>query len=239
MNNYFFILLAFLLAVSIVTAQEATKYNFASAQPQKELIASPGEEIITKIYFFNTVGNRATHVLLSVEEKPADWAVEIKPEVEVVTYDVSGIRNDFEENLVVEPSTFYEKEPINNDEKIVIIKTQEGYAKAREAQIKIEVPKNARVGSEENIIIKGVGFWLGQSKNVDLKQERNFNFKITIQSKDFYEERVDNKNKISGYSIAIESIKNNKSITIIIALIIILGVIIVIKRKNKSRTIYK
>ena len=61
------------------SAQEPAKYNFASAQGNKHITATPGGEGIGMIYFYNIDGNRSTHITLQVSQAPDNWQVELQP----------------------------------------------------------------------------------------------------------------------------------------------------------------
>jgi len=63
-----FLALALLLALpSPALAQEAAKYNFASARGGKQITVTPGGEGEGVIYFYNIDGNRITHITLSLD----------------------------------------------------------------------------------------------------------------------------------------------------------------------------
>jgi len=64
MKTFFSFFLVFIFLIGIVNAQEDAKYNFGSAQGAKEFTVSPGEEITTKLFFYNIYGNRITHIIL-------------------------------------------------------------------------------------------------------------------------------------------------------------------------------
>ncbi|MEJ2740818.1 MAG: hypothetical protein P8105_13515, partial [Dehalococcoidia bacterium] len=57
------VLLILALPVSVL-ADDAAKYNFASAQGDKEIAVKPGSEGTGAIYFYNIDGNRITHITL-------------------------------------------------------------------------------------------------------------------------------------------------------------------------------
>ena len=76
MKRVLFIVVAttlLLARASPVLADEA-RYNFASAQGDKQISVTPGGEGKGVIYFYNIDGNRITHISLKVNQAPEDMA---------------------------------------------------------------------------------------------------------------------------------------------------------------------
>ena len=106
MKKIFLFCLVLILLFGVVKAQEEeAKYNFGSAQSDKKLSISPGDEITTKLYFYNIHGNRITHIALEVAEAPENWDISIDPSLHETTVSVSGVATTIEENLYVEPGS--------------------------------------------------------------------------------------------------------------------------------------
>jgi hypothetical protein len=186
MKKFCLLALAALLFLTLplpVQADEPAKYNFASAQGDKDLKIQPGKEGEGAIYFYNIDGNRITHITLAVSQAPAGWEVTINPALAKTQVSVSGMPVTVEENLYVEPSELLLKEPQSVPEGMVSIKVPgRGYALGKLARIIIKVPESAPLGSIGDITISGEAAWLGQSGAAAVKQARDFSFNVTVFS---------------------------------------------------------
>lgn len=176
------VLLLLVLPIS-AQADEAAKYNFASAQGDKELRIPPGEEGTGYIYFYNIDGNRITHITLEVGQAPSGWEITIEPPIAETEVLVSGVPVAVEENLYVEPSELLTEEPQDIPEGMVSIKVPgRGYALGKEARIVISVPDSVSLGTTGEITITGEAAWLGQGGSAAIKQARDFDFSVTVVS---------------------------------------------------------
>ena len=166
---------ALLIALpSVALAQEPAKYNFASAQGSKDLKIISGGEGVGIIYFYNIDGNRITHVTLEVSQAPGDWQGEIQVEV-------GGTYVTVTENLHVEPSELLLEEPERAPPgKVIIVVPNRGYAFAREADIIIQVPESAEIGTRADITVSAVAEWLGQTGAAAINQARDFSFSVEV-----------------------------------------------------------
>jgi len=187
MKFFFLFLLIFSLLLSIAYAQEAPKYNFASMQSDKSLSLAPGEQGITKLYFFNIDGNRITHIPLSIGEAPDNWDISFEPALHTTTVSVSGVPTTFTENLFVEPSEAVDEVPKNVPEGIEYISTAVGFVGAKSVEIRIKVPVNEKLGTVGKITIDAVASWAGQTGAAAITQARSFDYTITVLSKEFTE----------------------------------------------------
>lgn len=181
-----------LLFISVVAAQaqEPARYNFATMQATKHMDISPGEEASGKIYFYNTGGNRITHVTLKVTEAPDNWNITILPPQEVNTYEVNGKLTNVTENFHIKPANITQQAPDNPPEGVEYIRIPgKGYAPARVATVKVEVPEHEEQGTTSEIKITAVAGWLGQTGTVAIKQNRDFTFGVKVVSPD-YEEKI-------------------------------------------------
>ena len=179
-----------LVSISILAQEhEDAKYNFGSAQADKELKANPGGEITTKLYFYNIYGNRITHIKLEVSEAPENWIISLTPDAHDTEVNVSGIITTINENLYVEISESFDEIPENVPEGIEYISSSVGYIGAKPVEIKIKVPENEKYGSY-NLIIDASAFWLGQGGTAEIQQSRSFEYKIDLVSEIFYEKPV-------------------------------------------------
>jgi len=179
-----------LASISILAqAQEDAKYNFGSAQADKELKINPGGEITTKLYFYNIYGNRITHIKLEVSESPENWIISLTPDAHDTEVDVSGVLTTVNENLYVEISEAVDEIPENVPEGIEYISSSVGYIGANPVEIKIKVPENENYGSY-NLRIDASAFWLGQQGTAEIQQSRSFEYKIDLVSEIFYEKPV-------------------------------------------------
>jgi hypothetical protein len=166
-----------------VMADEPAKYNFASAQGEKELKISPGNMGTGVLYFYNIDGNRITHISLTVSEAPEGWDVTIEPPLGETRVEVSGTPVTVMENLYVEPSELLSEEPKSVPEGMVSIKIPgRGYAQGKMAKVLINVPESASLGSTGEITIAAEAAWLGQGGSAAIKQARDFNFNVTLVS---------------------------------------------------------
>ena len=173
---------ALLIALpSVALAQEPAKYNFASAQGSKDLKIISGGEGVGIIYFYNIDGNRITHVTLEVSQAPGDWQVEIQPPLGEIQVEVGGTYVAVTENLHVEPSELLLEEPERAPPgKVIIVVPNRGYAFAREADIIIQVPESAEIGTRADITVSAVAEWLGQTGAAAIKQARDFSFSVEV-----------------------------------------------------------
>jgi hypothetical protein len=180
------LILAVLLLLALplpVHADEPARYNFASAQGDKELKIQPGEEGRGCIYFYNIDGNRITHIILEVSGAPSGWEVTIEPLLSEARVLVSGMPVTVEENLYVEPSDLLSEEPQDVPEGMVSIKVPgRGYALGKLAQVLVSVPESASLGTTGEITIAGEAAWLGQGGSAAVKQARDFDFTVTVVS---------------------------------------------------------
>jgi hypothetical protein len=178
------IILLLVMALRLpVHADEPARYNFASAQGEKDLQIAAGEEGQGNIYFYNIDGNRITHITLEVSQVPTGWEVTIEPPISETQLLVSGIPTTITENLYVEPTELLLEEPQDVPEGMVSIKVPgRGYALGKSARIVITVPESAPLGSTEGIKISAEAAWLGQSGAAAIKQTRDFDFTVTVVS---------------------------------------------------------
>ena len=58
---------------------------------------APGDEVTTKLYFYNIHGNRITHISLELGEAPKNWDVSIEPALHETSVIVSGVATTVEE----------------------------------------------------------------------------------------------------------------------------------------------
>ena len=182
-------LFAIFLSISLVAAQEDAKYNFGSAQADKELKANPGGEIITKLFFYNIYGNRITHIKLDVSDFPENWIISLTPETHAASVDISGVITTVNENLYVEISEAFDEIPKFVPEGIEYISSSVGYIGANPVEIKIKVPENEKFGSY-TLRIDASAFWLGQEGTAEIQQSRSFDYKIDLVSEIFYEKPI-------------------------------------------------
>ena len=176
--------IALLLAVpSLVLAQEAAKYNFASSQGAKEIKVMPGGEGWGVIYFYNIDGNRTTHITLDLSHAPDNWDVEIQPPRHEIEVEISGRRATVTENLHVEPSELLSEEVEDVPEGMVCITVPTlGYALAKPAYIVVQVPDGEEIGARGDIVISAEASWLGQTGAAAFKQARDFDFSVEVIS---------------------------------------------------------
>ena len=182
-------LFAIFLSISLVAAQEDAKYNFGSAQADKELKVNPGGEIITKLFFYNIYGNRITHINLEVSDFPENWIISLTPEAHDADVNVSGVITTVNENLYVEISEAFDEIPENVPEGIEYISSSVVYIGANPVEIKIKVPENEKFGSY-TLRIDASAFWLGQEGTAEIQQSRSFDYKIDLVSEIFYEKPI-------------------------------------------------
>jgi hypothetical protein len=162
-------------------AEEPAKYSFATAQSSKDLKITPGTEGVGIIYFYNIDGNRITHVSLEISQAPDDWGIEIQPPMGDTLVEIGGSKVSVTENLYVEPSELMLDEPENVPQGMVsIIVSNRGYAMAKAANIIIQVPETAEIGTQVGITISSVAEWLGQTGTAAIRQARDFDFSVEV-----------------------------------------------------------
>lgn len=166
-----------------VHANEEARYNFATAQGDKELKIVPGEDGVGNIYFYNIDGNRITHVTLEVSQAPPGWQVTIEPPLSETQVIVNEMPVTVVENLYVEPWELYPEEPDDVPEGMVSIKVPtRGYALGKQARIVINIPEDTPLGTAGTIVIAAEAFWLGQTGAAAISQARDFEFNVTVAS---------------------------------------------------------
>ena len=172
-----------LVSASLVSAQDEAKYNFASAQGNKQLKVTPGGASEGVIYFYNIEGNRITHISLEISKTPGNWKVEIDPPQHEIQVNVSGKIVTVTENLYIEPSQAVAQEPEEVPEGMVYIKLGNlGYALAKAVHIVVQVPETVEIGTEGDILIAAEAEWLGQTGAAAIKQAREFKFFVEVIS---------------------------------------------------------
>ena len=256
MRKIFIGLFVIILLVSIsilVQAQEDAKYNFGSAQADKELKTNPGGEISTKLYFYNIYGNRITHIKLEVSESPENWIIRLTPDVHDAEVDVSGVITTINENLYVEISEAVDEIPENVPEGIEYISSSVGYIGAKPVEIKIKVPSDEAYGTYD-LRIDASAFWLGQQGTAEIQQSRSFDYKIDLVSEIFYEkpiiddEEIKVKNEtetapetpgfvgITGGVIGANAITTGiLTLTALILIIVVLILVFVVRKQKSSK----
>ena len=179
-----FMAVALLLALpSLALAQEAAKYNFASAQGGKQITVTRGGVGEGVIYFYNIDGNRITHVTLEVSEAPENLEVEIQPPLHEIQVEIGGNILTVAENLHVNPSELLSQETEDVPEGMAcIVIPSRGYALAQVARIIVRVPESAEIGNQGDLLISAEAEWLGQSGAAAIKQARDFDFSVRVIS---------------------------------------------------------
>ena len=229
-----------LVAPSLVLAQEAAKYNFASSQGSKELKVVPGGEGWGVIYFYNIDGNRITHITLDVSQAPTNWDIEIRPSQHELETTIGGMVVTTTGNLHVRPSELLPGETEAVPEDMVCIKIPDrGYALAKPAYIIIKVPESEEIGSTGDILISAEAEWLGQGGAAAIKQARNFQFTVRLVSNtDNSDETITgNGNNIEAADLLkVSSISTTGWLPGIIAAVLIIAVAVLISySKDRKR----
>jgi len=168
---------------SLVLAQEAAKYNFASAQGSKEIRVAPDGEGRGVLYFYNIDGNRITHITLDISEAPGNWEAEIEPPQHEIEVEIGGSTITVTENLHVEPSDLLSEELEDVPEGMLCISIPgRGYALAKAAYIVIRAPQSEEIGARADILVSAEAEWLGQSGAAAIKQARDFELSVEVVS---------------------------------------------------------
>lgn len=176
--------IALLLAIpSLASAQEPAKYNFATAQGNKQIQVIPGKEGEGVIYFYNIDGNRITHVTLEISQAPSNWDVKIDPPLHETKVEIGGQVVSVTENLYVEPSELLSQPATDVPSGSASITVPgRGYALAKVANIIISVPETETIGKNADLKISGTAEWLGQTGTAAIKQTRDFDFTVQVIS---------------------------------------------------------
>jgi len=177
---------AMLLAIpSLASAQEPAKYNFATAQGDKQIKVIPGKEGEGVLYFYNIDGNRITHVTLEASQVPSNWVVKIDPPLHETKVEIGGQIVSVTENLYVEPSELLTQPAKDVPSGAAYITVPgRGYTLAKVANIIVKVPETETIGKTAAIKISGTAAWLGQTGSAAIKQTRNFDFSVQVISAD-------------------------------------------------------
>jgi hypothetical protein len=168
---------------SLALAQEPAKYNFATAQGNKQIQVIPGKEGQGVIYFYNIDGNRITHVTLEISQAPSNWVVKIDPALHETKVEIGGQVVSVNENLYVEPSELLSQPATDVPSGSASITVPgRGYALAKVANIIVQVPDTETIGKQADIKISGTAEWLGQTGSAAIKQTRDFDFSVQVIS---------------------------------------------------------
>jgi hypothetical protein len=168
---------------SLALAQEAAKYNFATAQGDKQIQVIPGKEGKGVIYFYNIDGNRITHVTLEISQTPSNWQVKIDPPLHETKVEIGGQVVSVTENLYVEPSELLSQPATDIPSGMESITVPgRGYALAKVANIIVQVPETETIGKKVDLKISGTAEWLGQTGAAAIKQTRDFDFSVQVIS---------------------------------------------------------
>lgn len=173
-----------LLAIpSLALALEPAKYNFATAQGDKQIKVIPGKEGKGVIYFYNIDGNRITHVTLEVSQAPSNWEVKIDPPLHETKVEIGGQVVTVNENLYIEPSELLSQPAADVPSGTASITVPgRGYTLAKVANIIVQVPETENIGKKVDLKISGTAEWLGQTGSAAIKQNRNFDFSVQVIS---------------------------------------------------------
>ena len=175
--------LAILLAViaAPVSADEAARYSFASAQGGANIAVAPGGEGRGALYFYNVDGNRVTHVVLAARGVPSGWEARLDPPTREAVYEVNGERTKISENLPVEPSQLLAHETKDLPAGAVCIPVPgRGYALAKVAHLVVQVPEGEAPGRKAEILVTAEASWLGQTGMAAIRQAREFTFTVEV-----------------------------------------------------------
>lgn len=180
--------LAALLAwpLGALVQADTPAYSWGSAQSSSQLSVVPGgEDVAGHVYSYNVDGNRITHIIFRVAEAPEGWTVVIEPPLHGEDYTVGEDVITIAENLYVEPSEALHEEIVNVPEGVVGLalpnrygEGNHGYTLAKDATITISVPSSVPKNITGRVRIAGEAFWLGQSGQAEMRQERDFIFDV-------------------------------------------------------------
>jgi hypothetical protein len=167
----------------LALAQEPAKYNFATAQGDKQIQVIPGKEGKGVIYFYNVDGNRITHVTLDISQAPSNWEVKIDPPLHETKVEIGGQVVSVTENLYVEPSELLSQpaEDVPSGMASITVPGR-GYTLAKVANIIVRVPETENIGNKADLKIVGTAEWLGQTGAAAIKQTRSFDFTVQVIS---------------------------------------------------------
>ncbi|MFA5405757.1 MAG: hypothetical protein WC307_00130 [Candidatus Nanoarchaeia archaeon] len=176
-----------LAVLLLIAVANATVYNYASVQPDKSFSVIGGQEVNTRLYFYNYYGDTITHISLFPINVPDGWVVEITPSLNNDTFDVSGQEVIVEENLFVAPEEAYSNRVVEDGYEYIQVAGIDGYVKAKVVNVRITVPEDVDVGDVSSIKIGSSAAWLSLSEGtVNLNQERSFNFALRVVPEDEY-----------------------------------------------------
>lgn len=251
MNKFFiFLFLSFFLVgtfgtlaimASFVRADDsAPNYNFGTMQGGSSLNVAPGQEISTKIYFYNIYGNRPTHIKLNVVSNIKDLAISFLPALSNNSYDVSGTATSVEENLVVYPSNVSTSKGTNTAT-IEYLNSKVGWIASNFVTINVKVPSEAKAGDSFTFNVTGVAFWLGQTGSIALQQQRDFDYTVTVisnSSTGYYEKPISSNGfslgKFLGARMQNPVLIIAVGITILLIIVLLILIILMLRRKAKN-----
>lgn len=212
--SFIFILFSLNLS-SLAFAQEQPRLAFGSIYYTKAATVVPGSNFSYDIYFFvdSEYGDRTAHISVSIE-KPEGWNVYVVPEIQNVTYNISGVLVGSMENLYVEPRPKLQTIPEPKEEGIYYIPSPsgKGYLQAKKITIYVEVPENAEIGKSYLISATATANYFGELGSVMFSQSRGFDFTVTTKPAAYSEQIVkQEENKTNMTNTSIEEINQNIS----------------------------
>lgn len=124
-----------------------------------EARAIPGQTVFASWNLYNLYGDRTTHVKLSATGAPSDWKISFEPELHEATYSVMGVVQTIKENVALELTPVVKTKPETIPEGTDYVKhpKEEGYIPVKVVKIYIEVPEDAELWKEHNLIFTATG----------------------------------------------------------------------------------
>ena len=151
----FFILLFTFLFSNIVNAACSIGANPLSMEAR----AVPGQTVFATWNLYNLYGDRTTHVKLDAIEAPSDWKISFEPELHEAAYSVMGVAQTIEENVALELTPVVKTKPETIPEGVDYVKhpKEEGYIPVKVINIYIDVPEDAELWKEHNLVFTATG----------------------------------------------------------------------------------
>ncbi|RLG19124.1 hypothetical protein DRN63_00270 [Nanoarchaeota archaeon] len=232
MRNKITIIIAMIFLTLLLAPVRGQSCGLGTMQPVKGFIVVPGGVVEGKIYFYNLYDSLTTHVLVTLDEAPEGWGIEIEPPAQNVVYQTPLGEVTVFENINV-PKMSKTSDCKNAPEGFTLIKdtiTPGVCIPAREVVVRIRVPENVQIGKTYEVKVKATGNCLSpQAGTVATSQVREFTFQIKpVLSGEFYEIR-----KEAGFNLWNFLAQNALTFSILLGIVCALIVILILRKMGK------
>lgn len=190
-KKIFLILFSFLIFIFLFSFVEAA-CSLGANPLNIEARVVPGQTVLATWNLYNLYGDRITHVKLDATEAPSDWKISFEPKLRKVTYSVMGVLQTIEENVLLKQTPVVKTIPETIPEGMDYVKhpKEEGYIPMKVVKIYVEVPENAELWKEHELVIGATGNCFTEPGAVVPGVATQLNLKVTTISEEGFTEVI-------------------------------------------------